>query len=213
MKLAIIGATGFVGSAILGEALERGHTVTAIVRHVEKLPERARLTPAMADVYDQSSLIPLLSGQDAVISAFNPGWSNPDIRRLFVAGTKNIIDAAKQAGVKRLLIVGGGGSLEVAPGVQLLDTPAFPEMYKEGALGIREVLGLIRQEQKLDWTYLSPAIMLTPGVRTGQYRLGTDSPVWYSPDESKITTADLAVAILDEIENPRHIRMRFTVGY
>ena len=127
MKIALIGATGFVGSAILKEALDRGHEVTAIVRHPEKLQPHAKLRPQKGDVYNNDEVARLVAGHHAVISAFNPGWSNPDIYNQQVKGTEAIIKGVKQAGVKRLLFVGGAGSLEVKPGVQSVDTPEFPE--------------------------------------------------------------------------------------
>src|SRR5215207_915040 len=157
MKIALIGATGFVGSALLQEALNRGHEVTAIVRHPEKLQPQARLRPVKGDVYDPDEVAGLVAAHDAVISAFNPGWGNPDIYAQQVKGTRAIIDAVKKAGIKRLLVVGGAGSLEVKPGVQALDLPEFPAEYKQGALATREALTLLRKESTLDWSFLSPS--------------------------------------------------------
>lgn len=174
MKIALIGATGFVGSALLNEALHRGHEVTAIVRHPEKLQPQARLHPRQGDVYSADDVARLVAGYEAVISAFNPGWGNPDIYNLQVRGARSIIDGVKKAGVKRLLFVGGAGSLEVKPGVQALDLPGFPAEYKQGALATREVLNLLRKESVLDWSFLSPSADLTPGRRTGKFRLGGD---------------------------------------
>lgn len=213
MKLVLIGATGFVGTQVLKEALSRGHQVKAVVRNVDKLPQHENLTPVAADVYDEAALAKALAGADAVVSAFNPGWGDPEIRTRFVAGSKAITAAVKAAGLKRLLVVGGAGSLFVAPGVQLVDTPEFPAEWKEGALGAREALTLIQGEDALDWTFLSPAILLEPGDRTGAYRVGADAPLSTGEGPGKISAADLAVAILDEIERPQHLRKRFTVAY
>ena len=213
MKIALIGATGFVGSALLQEALERGHEVTAIVRHTEKLPPHARLHPQQGEVYNADDVTRLVAGHDAVISAFNPGWANPDIYNLQVKGTQSIINGVKKAGIKRLLFVGGAGSLEVKPGVQALDLPGFPAEYKQGALATREALNLLRKESTLDWSFLSPSADLFPGQRTGTFRLGTDQMLSDANGQSRISTQDYAVAMLDEVERPAHIRQRFTVGY
>jgi putative NADH-flavin reductase len=196
MKTAVIGATGFVGSALLKEALDRGHEVTALVRHPEKLQPHPKLRP-----------------HDAVISAFNPGWGNPDIYNMQIKGTRAIIDGVKKAGVKRLLFVGGAGSLEVKPGVQALDLPGFPAEYKQGALATREALNLLRKESSLDWSFLSPSADLFPGQRTGTFRLGKDQMLNDANGQSRISTQDYAVAMIDEVERPAHVRQRFTVGY
>lgn len=213
MKIALIGATGFVGSAILQEALERGHEVTAIVRHPEKLKPRAQLYPQKGDVYNVDDVARLVAGHEAVISAFNPGWGNPDIYNLQVKGTQAIINGVKKAGIKRLLLVGGAGSLEVKPGIQALDLPGFPAEYKQGALSTREALNLLRKESALDWSFLSPSADLAPGRRTGKFRLGTDQMLSDADGQSRISTQDYAVAMIDEVERPAHIRQRFTAGY
>ena len=154
-----------------------------------------------------------VAGHDAVISAFNPGWSNPDIYNQQVKGTRAIIDGVKKAGVKRLLFVGGAGSLEVKPGVQSVDLPEFPAEYKQGALATREALNLLRKEPSLDWSFLSPSADLFPGQRTGKFRLGTDQLLADAQGESRISVEDYAMAMIDEVEKPKHIRRRFTVGY
>lgn len=213
MKIAVIGATGYVGSEVVKEALARGHQVTAIVRNIDKLPQHAQLTPKQADVYNVAEVAAAVAGHDAVISAFNPGWTVDNIRERFLQGYRAITEGVKQAGVKRYLVVGGAGSLYVAPGVQLVDTPDFPAQWKEGALGAREALNLIKTETTLDWTFLSPAILLEPGERTGKYRLGLEEPLFDGAAPAKISTADLAVAMLDEIEAPKHIQQRFTAAY
>lgn len=213
MKIALIGATGYVGSRILNEALTRGHEVTAIVRHPERLPVRLGLTAKKGDVYDTEGLAELLAGHDAVISAFNADKDAPDVYEKMVEGAKSIIEATKKAGVKRLLVVGGAGSLEVAPGQQLIDQPGFPEDWKPGALGTREFLYLLRQEPDLEWTFLSPAQTLEPGERTGKYRTGGDQLLVDEQGQSRISVEDYAVAMIDELENPKHIRQRFCVAY
>src|SRR5690349_7023857 len=213
MNIALIGATGFVGAAILQEALNRGHEVTAIVRNPEQLQAHPKLRAQKGDVYNDDELARLLAGQDAVISAFNPGWSNPDIYNQQLRGTKAIISGVKKAGIKRLLFVGGAGSLEVRPGIQSVDLPAFPAEYKQGALATREALTTLRQETSLEWSFLSPSADLFPGRRTGEFRLGTDQLLKDANGESRISVQDYAMAMIDELEKPKHIRRRFTVGY
>jgi putative NADH-flavin reductase len=213
MKIALIGATGFIGSKILNEALSRGHFVTGIVRDTTKLPERENLISVKGDILNTDQISELIKGHDAVICSYNPGWTNPDIYKDQIAGGRSIIDGAKRAGVKRLIMVGGAGSLEVAPGARLVDTPEFPKEYKEGASALSEVLYILRKENELDWTFLSPSIVIAPGERTGKFRLGTDQVLFDKNGESKISVEDYAVALVDELENPKHIRARFTVGY
>ncbi|GGA84389.1 hypothetical protein GCM10011491_09860 [Brucella endophytica] len=212
-KIALIGATGFVGAEILKEAVARGHSVTALVRNPEKVADLNNVTAVKADIFDTDALVKMLAGYDLIISAYNPGWSDPEIRKTHIEGSRAINAAAKQAGVKRLIVVGGAGSLEIAPGQQLVDTPEFPAEWKEGALGARDALNELRAETELDWTFVSPAIHLEPGARTGQYRLGLDQPVFDQSGASRISTADLAVAILDEAEEGKHIQKRFTAAY
>ncbi|WP_234266293.1 NAD(P)-dependent oxidoreductase [Hydrogenophaga sp. NFH-34] len=211
MKVTLIG-TGFVGSAVLDELLQRGHQVTVLARHPEKLAARPGLTVRAGSAQNPEDVQAAAAGQDAVISAYNPGWTVPDIHDQFLAGTRAIFAGVKAAGTKRLLVVGGAGSLYVAPGVQLVDTPEFPADWKQGALAAREALNLIRLETGLEWTFLSPAILLEPGVRTGQYRVGQDAPLMNSDGPGRISVQDMAVAIVDEIEQPQHIRQRFTVA-
>lgn len=214
MKITVIGATGFVGPEIVKEALARGHQVTAVSRSTKNLPDNALLTVATGDVHDSAWLSSVLQGQDAVISAYNPGWGESDLFEKFTRGSEQILQAVHQSGVTRLLVVGGAGSLEVAPGVELVDTEAFPANIKPGALGARALRNKLQaDEQALDWTYLSPPAFLEPGERSGQFRLGTTSLLMNGEKPASISVADLAVAILDEIEKPQHIRQQFTVGY
>jgi len=217
MKITLIGATGFVGSAILKEALNRGHELTAVVRNPEKLIlKNDNLTVVQGDVMDSETLAKLLTGADAVVSAYNPGWSNPDIYNEFLRGSQSIQQAVKKSGVKRLLVVGGAGSLFIAPDLQLIDTPEFPGDFKPGALAARDYLNILKEEKKLEWTFLSPAIEMhqgTSGERKGQYRTGLDNPVFDANKRSIISVEDIAVAIVDEIETPKHIHQRFTAAY
>jgi putative NADH-flavin reductase len=214
MKVALIGATGYVGSQLLSEALDRKHQVTAIVRRTERLPVRPGLTAAQGDVNDTDALAGLLAGHDAVIAAYNPDRETPgDVYERMVAGAKSIIAATKQAGVKRLLVVGGAGSLEIAPGQQVIDQPDFPAEWKPGAGGTRQFLYLLKEEPDLDWTFLSPAAILEPGERTGEFRLGGDQLLVDAEGQCRISVQDYAVAMIDELETPRHARRRFCVAY
>jgi hypothetical protein len=213
MKIAVIGASGQIGAFIRDEALARGHQVTAIVRHPEKIPvQNPRLHVVEADIL-KDKVDELVKGHDAVISAYNPGWKNPDMYNEQIEGYKRIISGVKESGIKRLLVVGGAGSLEVAPGMQVLDTTSFSEQVKKGVLATREVLYMLREEKELEWTFLSPPTSIKPGERTGHYRVGKDQLLKNKEGESKISTPDYAVAMLDELENRQHIRERFTVAY
>jgi uncharacterized protein len=213
MKVALIGATGFVGSALLNEALDRGHVVTAIVRHPEKLEKREGLTAKTGDVYDTTSLATLIQGNDAIISAFNPGWKDPNLYDDQVRGTASIIAAIKKAGIKRVLWVGGAGGLEVKPGVRVVDSPDLPSWVKPGSLATIDALDQLRKEPELEWSYLSPSAELKPGHRTGKFRLGNDQLLVDATGKSVISVQDYAVAMIDELEHPAHARRRFTVGY
>ena len=212
-KVALLGATGFVGSALLAEALDRGHLVTAIVQDPAKLEEREGLTAKAGDVYDTASLATLIRGNEALISAFNAGWTNPNLYDDQVRGTASIIAASKEAGIKRVLWVGGAGGLEVAPGVRWVDSPDMPAFAKPGALAMIKALDQLREEPELEWSYLCPSADLTPEQRTGKFRLGEDQLLVDANGQSKISVQDFAVAMIDELERPAHLRQRFTVGY
>ena len=214
MKVAIVGATGFVGTALVKEALNRGHEVTAIARSTEKLDTgNPHLTAKAADVFKIDILTEALKEHDAVVSAYNAGWTNPNLYDDFINGSEAIQAATKRAGVKRLLVVGGAGSLFIAPGMQLVDSPDFPAEWKTGATAARDYLDTLRKENELDWTFLSPAINLHPGERTGKFRLGTEQPVFNDEQKCEISVEDMAVAIVDELENNQFIKQRFTLGY
>ena len=213
MKIVLLGATGFVGSALLKEALDRGHIVTAIARHPETLALRERLTVKAGDVFDSSALATLLAGHEAVISAFNPGWRNPNLYDDQRRGTSAIIAAVKQAGIRRVLWVGGAGGLEVKPGVRVVDDPNLPDWIKPGSLATIDALEQLRKEPELEWSFLAPSAEMKPGSRTGKYRLGGDDLLVDANGKSHISLEDFAAAMIDELEHPAHVRHRFTVGY
>ena len=216
MKIALIGATGFVGTAVVAELLQRGHDVTALARNPAKLAAQARLTARPLDAYDPDAVAAAVKGHDAVVSAFNPGWDDPDLYAQFMKGSAAIVGGVRQSGVRRFLVVGGAGSLFVAPGVQMVDTPEFashvPPNIIPGAKAARDALTALRGDTTLEWTFLSPPALLAPGERTGQYRVGGEELLMAGPAPAGISVADLAVAIVDEIEKPQHVRARFTVA-
>ncbi|BDA77215.1 3-beta hydroxysteroid dehydrogenase [Leptospira kobayashii] len=215
MKLTLIGATGFIGSKVLEEALNRGYQITAVLRDPSKLSvEHKNLKKVKGDIFDTEALTKIISETDGVLDSYNPGWTDPNIRENVIKGSVSIIEATKKSGVKRFLIMGGAGSLEVAPGLQLLDTPEFPKEYFHAADAVREVLKLLRTETELEWSFLSPSAVIDPaGARTGNYRVGADSLLVDSEGKSGISLGDLAKAFVDEVEDRKHIRSRFTVGY
>lgn len=203
-RIALLGITGRVGSRIAAELLRRGHSVTGIARNVTELAAQPGLVLQAADVTQPHALAPFLPGHDALVSATR-----------FVGGitAPALIAAAKESGIERVLVVGGAASLEVAPGVALLDTPQFPAIYKEEASAGRAFLEALRPETQLEWTFLSPSALFEPGKRTGKFRLGEDALLVDSQGKSHISMEDYAIALVDELESPKHIRRRFTVGY
>jgi putative NADH-flavin reductase len=203
MKIAVIGATGHAGSRIVDELVRRGHAVTAIVRNPDKVPVRAGVTAVKGDVFDRAGLARLLAGHDAAVSAVHFTASDPAL----------LIAAVKDADVSRYLVVGGAGSLEVAPGVALVTTPDFPPAYKAEAEKGGAFLDLLRAEKELNWTFLSPSALFVEGERTGKFRLGGDRLLVGADGKSWISFEDYAAALADEIERPAHLRKRFTVGY
>ena len=203
-RIVILGVTGRVGSRLADELLTRGHSVTGIARNVSKVSARPGLTVHSADATRADALAPLLRGHDAVVSTTR-----------FVGGSEAgvLLSAVRQADVPRLLVVGGAGSLEVAPGVALVDTPEFPAVYKAEASAGRDFLRTLQKEKDLDWSFLSPSAFFEPGARTGKFRLGGDQLLADAQGKSWISMEDYAIALADELESPKHSRRRFTVGY
>ncbi len=201
-KIALIGASGNAGSRILKELSDRGHQVTAIARTPERIAALPDVVAKQGDVQDQAGLSELLKGHDAVISSV-----------LFTASDPvKLIGAVRASGVPRYLVVGGAGSLEIAPGKRVIDLPDFPAAYKAEANKGAAFLDLLKQERQIDWTFLSPSAEFVPGERTGQFRIGQDQ-LLSNEKGSRISFEDYAIALVDEIEKPQHSRRRFTVGY
>jgi uncharacterized protein len=212
MKIAVFGATGRIGSRIVNEALNRDLDVTAVVRHPEDYTlTHPRLKVAKADIFNSQEVETAAFNHNAVVSAYN--YTHGAKPSTIAEVALPLINGVKQAHVKRLIIIGGAGSLEVGPGMQLVDTPDFPEGYKPAALAHREALKIYRQEDELEWTYVSPAAEIEPGERTGNFRTAKNQLITDESGRSFISMEDFAVAIVDELINPRHIRERFTVGY
>lgn len=219
MQVALIGATGFVGAAVLKELLQRGHQVVALVRDPAKLAAQPQLKVVQADVLDASQVQSAVAGSDAVLSAYNAGWTNPNIYDDFLRGSRAIVQGVKAAGVNRYLVVGGAGSLYVN-GQQLVDSPDFPAAIKPGASAARDMYTELQKDSSLDWTLLSPAVGFHGGSaaqsqgRTGQYRTGKDEPLMQANGQpGDISAQDLAVALVDALEQHLHSRSRFTVAY
>jgi len=202
--IAIIGATGRAGGRLLEEALRRGHTVTAIARHASaRLAGRDNVKAVDLDVLDGAALEKALAGHDAVFSAAHFATVPPAA----------IIEPAKRARVKRLLVVGGAGSLFAAPGLKVIDTPDFPDAYRAEASAGGAFLDALRAEKELDWTFLSPSAEFVEGERTGKFRLGKDDLLVSAEGRSWISFEDFAIAFIDELEKPAHSRQRYTIGY
>jgi len=214
-KIALIGASGLVGSAILKESLQRGHMVTAIVRNPDKIKlEDPNLLIRKGDVLSEQSVPELISGADVVISAYNPGWTNPNIAEETTRAYNSIIDGVKKAKIPRLLIVGGAGSLYVAPEKRLMDTGVIPQSFMPAIEALADVYyDLQKKEEEIDWAFFSPAGNIAPGDRTGKFRMGKDNLIVDPKGESNISVEDYAVAMLNEVEAPEHHRERFTIGY
>ncbi len=212
MKLIVFGATGKIGGAIVQEALRRGHGVTAVARHVGKIAAaEARLHRATADVSNANAVARVARGHEAIVSAVGPAANQPadllvDVAHALVAG-------ARKAGVKRVLVVGGAGSLRTARGVDLLDSPDFPADWRAVAIAHRNALNVYRQVSDLAWTCVSPAALVEPGQRTGTFRVGGDDLLVDATGASRISIPDYAAAVVDELEHPKHVRSRFTVAY
>ena len=219
MKVALIGATGFVGAGVLEELLNRGHEVVVLVRRPEAFTAREHVQLVQADVLNADEVQRAVAGCDAVLSAYNAGWTNPNIYDDFMKGSRAIVQGVKAAGIKRYLVVGGAGSLYVN-GLQLVDSPDFPAFIKPGASAARDMLTELEKETDLDWTLLSPAVGFHGGSaaqskgRTGQYRTGKDEPLMQADGQpGDISVQDLAVALVDALDKNEYIRARFTVAY
>ena len=214
MKIVLIGATGMVGKDVLKEAASRGHDVTAIARNTGKIAEGERVTPLSLDIQRSEELGEAMRDADVVISAFNPGWDDPEIYQHHLEGSRSIARGAEKAGV-RLIMVGGAGSLYAPDGSQFVDGEAFPDEWRQGAKAARDILKELEKGDysPLDWTFVSPAFELSPGPKQGGFELGKDHPVADSEGRSRISSGDLAAAIVDEAEKPEHKAERFTLGY
>lgn len=219
MQVALIGATGFVGAAVLNELLQRGHEVVALARQPEKIAAQRHLKVVQADVMDAQAVKSAVAGSDAVLSAYNAGWTNPHIYDDFMRGSRAIVEGVKAAGIKRYLVVGGAGSLFVN-GQQLVDSPEFPAAIKPGASAARDMYTELQKEHSLNWTVLSPAVGFHGGSaaqaqgRTGKYRTGKDEPLMQADGQAgDISVQDLAVALVDALEQNTHLQQRFTVAY
>lgn len=214
MNIAIFGASGNIGSRIMQEALQRGHTVTALVRNPSRMsgPDTpgATVTVRAADITDPAIVAEAVRGHDLVISAYAPPADNVDA---LLDATRSLLDGVKRAGVQRLIAVGGAGSLEVAPGVQLADSPYLPEPWRPIANAHRNSLNIYLDEQQVGWSYAHPAAMIEPGLRTGSFRIGEDKLLTDAEGNSRISMEDFAVAVMDEAEQSAHVRRRFAVAY
>jgi hypothetical protein len=214
-KVAVIGATGFVGTQVVNELSNRGYEVEAIVRDASKVQQNEKVKAKSINVNNVDELAEALKGNDAVISAFNAGWKNPNLYDDFLNGSVNIEKAVEKSGVKRFITVGGAGSLYI-DGKQLVDGPDFPAEIKPGATAARDYLNKIRENNILDWTFFSPAIEMhqgTAGVRTGKYRTSLENPVFDENGRSILSVEDVAVVLVDELEQNNHIKERFTAAY
>lgn len=215
MKVVVIGATGFVGQNLVNELANRGHEVLAIARNTDKVAARENVKAVSVDVLDRAALANAVNGYDVVVSAFNPGWTNPNIFEDFLKGAAAIQAGVKASDVNRLIVIGGAGSLYI-DGNQLVDGPNFPAEIKPGATAARDYLNTLKEEKELNWTFFSPAIEMHPGVtvgRTGKYRLGLENPVFDEAGKCVLSVEDLAIVIADEVESNKHPRQRFTAAY
>jgi len=216
MRVVLYGATGMIGTRVLKELLSRGHTVTAVLRDPSKLPAQPNLAIEKGDMLDAGDIARKAWGADVIVSAYGPpsGAQGADPAKVgqLLEATRALIDGTRRAGSPRIIMVGGAGSLEISPGLQIVDAPSFPDAYKPIALAHRDAYYLLRQCD-LNWTYFSPAMMIQPGERTGKFRLGLDGLISDTQGNSSISAEDYAIALVDEVEQGRHTRQRFTIGY
>lgn len=213
MKVVLYGASGMIGSRILKELVARGHVVTAVVRDASRVAKQAAVTTVQGDMLDAADVAAKVRGADAVISAYSPGAGT---EQRLLGAIRALLAGARQAGVRRILIVGGAASLLVAPGVTVLASGHLPAEWLPIATAHSDLLAMLRSSKEaagLDWTYLSPAAFIQPGERTGKFRLGIDQLLTDSEGQSRISAEDYAIALVDELEHPQHIRQRFTVAY
>ena len=203
MKIALIGASGNVGQRVTAEAVSRGHDVIAIARNVESIAATDKVTPVSADMTDTAQIVAAIDDADVLVLSV----------RFQGLDFESVLASIAKSGVPRVLIVGGAASLYVAPGKQLIDTEGFPDFIKVEAEPARQALNRLAGETTVNWTYLSPSVFFGPGERTGTFRLGTDELLTAADGKSSISYEDFAVALVDEIEAPKHHRGRFTVGY
>ena len=215
-KVAVINTTNFIVTQLIKKLANRGYFVNALARNTSKIEESENVKAVTADIYNTAELSEILKGNNAVINAFNPGWTNPNIFEDFLKGAESIEKAVEESGVKRFITVGGAGSLYIAENLQLIDTPEFPAEIKPGAEAARQYLEMIKRNEKLDWTFFSPAIEMhqgTAGVRKGTYRTALENPVFDESGRSILSVEDVAVALVDELENNQFVRQRFTAAY
>jgi uncharacterized protein len=209
MNVVLYGATGMIGSRILKELISRGHNVTAVVRDPSRIPAHPGVSAIKGDIFDADDIAAKTIGADAVISAYGPGAGDAND---LVKATRSLIAGLHKADTRRLIFVGGAGSLLVTPGVDLIDSGLLPEQYREIAIAHRDSLKMLSGADLL-WTYFSPAGFIQPGQRTGKFRLGTTSLIADEKGNSSISAEDYAVALVDELETPKHIHEQFTIGY
>jgi uncharacterized protein len=216
MKVVLYGATGMIGSRILKELLSRGHVVTAVARDPSKLAAQNNLTVVKGDMLDADDIAKVAKGSEVVVSSYappaGPQGPLPDKLHLLAEATRALVAGVRRAGAPRIIMVGGAGTLEATPGLELVDSPGFPEAYKGIALAHRDAKNVLRSSD-LNWTYFSPAMMIQPGERTGKFRLDKDALVSDEKGNSSISAEDYAIALVDEVEQGRHTKQRFTIGY
>lgn len=216
-KIIVVGCTGYVGSAIVDELLSRKNEFIAIARDTSKIASSKYMTKVDLDIINEEELTAVLKDADVIVSAFNPGWTDADLYTNYTLGATCLHNSVKQANAKRLIVVGGAGSLYIDKDVQLVDTPDFPEMIKPGAAAVRDYfMNVLQSETAFEWSYLCPAIEMAPhnkGTRTGHFRYGLSKPVFDCDNRSIISVEDLAVAIADEIDNKQFNNRQFTIGY
>jgi uncharacterized protein len=212
-SIVLFGSTGMIGQRILAEALSRGHNITAMLRETSRTGEhRANLSYRTGDIFNPGDIAAAAVDHDVVVSAYGPGTGDAS---LIVKAAHSLIEGLTRVEPIRLIAVSGAGSLEVKPGVQLVDTPDFPAAWKPVALAHREAIEVFRKAgfAEFDWTAASPSAVIEPGARTGHYRTATDQLIVDAQGKSRISAEDFAVALVDEIENPKFIEKRFTAGY